>query len=378
MNLKEEIVEYTLIDERKPYDKSLFNSNNYFAVLHEYLLTLKHNLSLLNNNNNTNLITTNFYIVQRILFANKKYPFITNKYTLNLNTLNIQSKDGFENLPTFYPFSEIKSEFEQLLKYEKPIFIKHQDKKISQTNIKTELNKNSYIPKINSPVEHRPFNTNIKEKNVNNPDNENSLSESELIKQIEELQKHKEKEEENICNIEKEYDDNQKNLSNYCDNLNDEKRTMRINKEKEEEKKRIFDSDKRVYDKLKLDIQKNKIDESKIPELFSMKYPIFKFMDENNLLNNDDDYETYLCFYDEIYPPPKSTNTQEYVPHNVHYLSNEEQEKYKNIKDKHKDIIEEFLYKKNNNTEKKYPSLEEIDQLLDSSSDDLPEFDNFE
>ena len=95
----------------------------------------------------------------------------------------------------------------------------------------------------------------------------------------------------------------------------------RVEQEKEEERFRIFESDKRVYDKIKIDITKEKISENNIPELFATKYPIFKFMDLNNLLNTDNDYDTYKSLYDNI-KGQESNTKEEYIPHNVHYPKN--------------------------------------------------------
>ncbi len=185
----------------------------------------------------------------------------------------------------------------------------------------------------------------------NNPD----ISSETLIKQMDNLKKIKEKEEKRLNKIKDEYDDDMNNFSKYNWDLNDQKRFRRKEKEREEERRRIFESDKRVYAMIKQDIadEDKKIDEDNIPGLFSAKYPIFKLMDEEGLIDQDDEYDIYLELYNDLYPKKEELEYEEkqndeYVPHNYHYLNKEEQEKYK-----------------------KYPSLEEVlDQISGDDSDD--------
>jgi hypothetical protein len=190
------------------------------------------------------------------------------------------------------------------------------------------------------------------------------------LKNLKDIEKKK------LENLQYIHDDDINNFTTNNNELNDEKRFLRTDMERSEEKLRIFESDKSVYRKIKTNIEKNNLAEEKIPELFATKYPIFKFLDEQKMLNTDEVYEIYCELYDDLYPQVKHNLANTYVPHNFNYLSNSEQEKYKDAikyKDsiKYKDDIEEFIKKKN---ETQYKPLDEM--LADISDSDNCDSDN--
>jgi len=237
----------------------------------------------------------------------------------------------------------------------------------------------------------KPFNT-IISNNKNNTNNKNNIGniksnfkipddldldsdmeiESEdlenLKDQLEKLKELKNAEKSKLEELKNRHNKDTKNFSKYFNDLNDEKRFLRKEKERLEEKKRIFESDKGVYEKIKSEIEQGKVDENKIPFLFADKYPIFKFMDLNSTLYQEDDFITYTCLYDEIHKKDESEVVEDtYIPHNYHYLSKEEQEKYNNVKDNIQDDIEEFI--KNKDTQQKYKSFEEVMKDLESDEE---------
>jgi hypothetical protein len=182
------------------------------------------------------------------------------------------------------------------------------------------LNSTSILPE--KKVE--PINENNDENNENNDEN-NDENNSEISNKIELLKEQldklielKEDQLDNIDNVKDIIEQDKDKLANYYCDISTEKRILRMQKEKEEEKLRIFESDKKVYEKIKIDINKEKISEDNIPELFIKQYPILKFMDLNNLLNTDNDYDTYKSLYDEMYPKPTNKNDP-YIPHNINY-----------------------------------------------------------
>ena len=59
--------------------------------------------------------------------------------------------------------------------------------------------------------------------------------------------------------------------------------------------------------KKKKDIKENKITDENIPIMFQKQYPILKFMDMNELLDKDDDYDTYKSLYNDMYPEVEKT-----------------------------------------------------------------------
>ena len=82
---------------------------------------------------------------------------------------------------------------------------------------------------------------------------------------------------------------------------NREKRRKEMEKKKEDERVRVYNADKAVYLKLKVDIDDNKLKEDQISPFFSDKMPIFKYMDEKGMLNKQDEADVYRDLFTKLY-----------------------------------------------------------------------------
>lgn len=184
---------------------------------------------------------------------------------------------------------------------------------------------------------------------------------AEQIKQLEEL---KANEARKLKEVKKDHEKEIKKFSRFYDELNDEKRFIRVEKEKEEEKMRIYKCDKNdVYFNVKRKLMEGAI--SEVPGMFRNKFVIFQFMEENDMFDCADEYEQYCALYNEAYPPENKKQEDDYIPHNVHYLSTDEQQKFKEYLD------EDTLI----------PSFDDVMAALDEDSDEdqgFPEVDCFE
>lgn len=190
----------------------------------------------------------------------------------------------------------------------------------------------------------------------------------EILKELKKLEKDK------LEQLQSANDDDMENFSKFCNNLGDKRRELRKNMERETGRRNRFEANKEAYRKMKQHIADGKLTEDKISELFIDEYPIYKFMDEKSLLDTSDDYITFLNIYNELYnknEPENSENSENknkaYVPHNINYLNEEEQEKYKHVQENNTDLISEFV--NNHKKPKKYPSLEEVLDAIDSTED---------
>ena len=327
---------YILVNEKEP-SKWLFKSKHFHVTLHEYL-------SYLRDTSNNN-ICSSLQIWKVYLAENKKYPFIHNIYKLNKERQYLEHKFGTIFLPKIFPFNEI----------------------FQDTNNHNNNKNNSKIPsKKPVPTEEENFYKILDEtKNMLNINDEVKVKVN-CEDLLSELQKAKKIEEENVNNIKESYEKKIEEFSQSFNKLNNEKRQKNIQKHREEESKRIFQSDKDVYKKIRTNIKEGKFNEDKIPELFNKKYPIFKFMDENELLDKDDEYSLYLSFFEEIYPSKKKNNNESYIPHDINYRSKEEQDAYIRLEcNQCSDEIEDFLYKKGT-----VPPLDEILKELDQTDSD--------
>jgi hypothetical protein len=81
-------------------------------------------------------------------------------------------------------------------------------------------------------------------------------------------------------------------------NLN--KRTEKERKEKEEQNRRKYESDIKVYKKLKKEIDAKELTEEQISSMFSQTYQVIKEIDLKNELDKESAYDTYIQKMNEI------------------------------------------------------------------------------
>lgn len=239
----------------------------------------------------------------------------------------------------------------------------------------------------NEQIDENKKNEEINVLNVNLPrpmdsillkgdDNFSDISPVTLKKTIDALENLKQQEEKTLKELEQINEGDTENFSKFCNNLGDVKREFLKNQEREQERRNKFEANKSAYRKMKQHIEEGKITEKQISPLFINDYPIYKFMDDHEIMDKPDDYIVYLSLYDELYPEKKTVPVTTYVPHNIHYLSDEEQKKYLTIKNDSKNIIEEFMHSQNSTSgQKKYPSVDEILEQVDDNEFNVITFD---
>jgi hypothetical protein len=301
---------YALIDKNKLYFET-FRSKNMEKVMFEYLSLINYNLALLDKYNIKNMNHLDNIFVVKLKNSHGNYPIWENKWSYNFNDNCIYDDDKHRFIP-------VSSYLINLLK-------KINKKESITQNINNIGQQNKKVDPIMST---KDIDQNTK-KNL-----------EEKIREIENMKKIKEQEiEDSKSKLKKEME----NYSEHINKLGDEKRTLKKEKDKMEENRRIFENDKNVYFMLKSDIEKEKIKEDDISIFFKKKYPVFKFMDDQNILNKEDEYLHYKKYYNQIYETESSTvEKKEYIPHNYHYLDPNEQEKYKNS-DNNVEIVKEEI-----------------------------------
>nr|AEX63044.1 hypothetical protein mv_R842 [Moumouvirus Monve] len=123
--------------------------------------------------------------------------------------------------------------------------------------------------------------------------------------------------------------------------------------EKEDNKDLVlFKSDKNSYKLIKNDIEKGILDNKDINAFFADKFIIFKLLESRGCLNldNNDDIKTEYELFRDLYEPEENIISEKeniYVPHNYHYIS--EQEKINHAK-KYNMTLNEFEEKYVNNS----------------------------
>lgn len=160
----------------------------------------------------------------------------------------------------------------------------------------------------------------------------------------------------------------------------EKERNERVVSRNKSTKFRVFESDKKSYNQMKKDIEKGLLKKNSIHPFFVIKFDVFEIMEKRNAIKFDNDdninkeYELFdqlYSLYDENSDKESGTNCKNstggtngtedtksnnsniinvFVPHNYHYLSNED--KIKHAK-KYKLTKEEFEEKYINMTNQK-------------------------
>lgn len=127
--------------------------------------------------------------------------------------------------------------------------------------------------------------------------------ETEIEANIEQLKALKRQLEENLIDVKRSIEIDTDNLANYECNLRFERQQAKKEQEKYEQSVRIYEADINVYRKIKQKIDEGKITEEDVPILFEAKYPIYKFMDAENLLTDENGYTIFTVLYNSCFPP---------------------------------------------------------------------------
>ena len=171
-----------------------------------------------------------------------------------------------------------------------PIGIYHiKNKELYFNNNKIQLD--GFIQKwfSNTPTENNASELNLFIP-VNTFDNTESASidMDKYLENIRQLEENTKLYEEKLEDMKDNIQNKQEEFKNKKDKFNKEKRIF--DKEKEEwiQFKTKLETDKRVYFIIKEQIDSGELTEESIPILFQDKYPIFKNLDDNNLLDRND------------------------------------------------------------------------------------------
>jgi hypothetical protein len=119
--------------------------------------------------------------------------------------------------------------------------------------------------------------------------------------------------------LEEEIEDDEDLIDLANKNLNDELFEQRVHEQNEKKKKMheeenfsVFCSNISTYMKMRLKIENGKKEENCVPILFRDKYSVYKFMDENNLINlrDEDPYnrKIEMILFDQLYKIIESYN----------------------------------------------------------------------
>lgn len=370
---------YYLTDSNNPIN-TLFCCDKLDTIINEFLFHIGNIFDSFIMNNITlhidGINISNFKIVEAI---DSKFgmPCILNIYELNIKTMYFQTLNvgnSVIHIPQHLHF--IKNNVQDKLN------------KIT-SNVTIKLARNNIINN-NSGKQIHNFNDGHLVKKLDELDNLDCVNIENIEKTMNELLLMKNQEKQRLEEIQKELEQRTEILEEKINGFGDRKRDLNKENEREQNRRNKFVANKEAYFRIKKDIHEGKFNEANIPELFEKEYVIYKFMDDENLLNDDDEYMIFTHLYDELNESVEPQTKPQYIPHNINYLNDAEKEKYLNANvSVAPDIVESFIehrcsgeYAKSNDkikpneqnqssdtcvSEKKYPSLDNILKIVDDT-----------
>ena len=145
----------------------------------------------------------------------------------------------------------------------------------SNTDVKEKSELNVFIP------------FSIEETNINK-----KLSLEELQLKIKRLEEEANNNNEKLEEIKEVCDNVEEEFNQKKEEFDEEKKNFEKEKENVYQLKNKLEADKRVYFIVKEQLESGELTEDSIPILFLDKYPIFKYLDENNLITDNDTITT--------------------------------------------------------------------------------------
>ena len=296
---------YVLINKNVLYFEQ-YSSKDLSDVIHEYLAILCEYVHLVKscggNPENSDYLNNIFVVKKEKINSNS--PCWTKKWSYNFSTQDI---DG---------------------QYMKTNVIQEQLSKLCQS---LTIPKKSPIVVLKTNNTHT-ITPNKKIENIQLPNNankkiENDLSLDDISKKIKELEEQKQLEAKELDELRRTQKEKDELVASVNSELSYQKNKIKIEKERLEEKKRVFECDKGIYIKIKQEIANEKIQENQVPLLFATKYPIFKIMDEKDELDKENDFSVYLDYCESLKEPIQNAK-KIFIPHNINYLPEGERKKF--------------------------------------------------
>jgi hypothetical protein len=140
-------------------------------------------------------------------------------------------------------------------------------------------------------------------------DENKKLSLNELQEKIKKLEEEANLNNEKLDEIKELCENKEENFNEIKEQFDKEKKDFEKEKEYQYQLKNKLEADKRVYFIIKEQLESGELTESSIPVLFVDKYPIFKQLDDNNLISDDNTISTdEINNYLQIAPNYKINN----------------------------------------------------------------------
>ena len=327
--------------------KHTFSTTNYHLALHEYLSLIHHMLCILVSNKITisiNSIHTDnysFIIKAKNHKGNKIYPYVTDRYTIDLSNMVLKSSSGNKVvIPDVAPFDELKRIIMHNLKslaINEPRFIKL----IDEAELKKTVDDVINMQKINSDTEqinniNKPI-VSISNNIIAHSATKKSTGITTTLPSTQELAnliRLKEAKTEELDDVKQQHDSK---LEKYSE-ITKEKKLTALEKERQEDAYKKFVANKQAYKKMigAYNNSNKEFNIDAIPDFLIREFDILQTMDEMHILDTDDEYILFKELYNDAYSDLKNTSNSNdiksaFIPHNINYLPEKEQKQYPSI-----------------------------------------------
>lgn len=193
-----------------------------------------------------------------------------------------------------------------------------------------------------------------------------------LLDVVDLLEAQKNESKDRLTKIKKNLEFDQDNLCEFNYEASMIKHDIERIKDRSEMEKRVFESEKNfTYPKIKDDIVKGRSDPCDIPDMFIKKYPVYEYMDKNNLLDKDDAFEIYQSLYYEIHGDSEEEENNEnnnidddYLKYKTEYYKYLDEES--KIQKKNNKPLEDIL----NELDKQEAELDSKNEYFDTTNED--------
>ena len=172
---------------------------------------------------------------------------------------------------------------------------------IIETNTKQELN--IFIPNNIFKEEETVIESDIQNNILKEEEIDIQVSKEELLKRINDLENQESSINNTIDQLKEDIQESEDYIISNNNNNNKIEEQIKKIKNKNEEFKSRFDANNKVYEEIKFKINDNEMD---IPDIFQYDYEIFKYLEDNNII----DYDEKLKIFKDKLPQNINYNTK--------------------------------------------------------------------
>jgi len=264
--------------------------------------------------------------------GNKKNS-ITSGYDFlkNRKSIKIENPEVKEEIPKNRLIPDVLEEQKRMEKEQKRM--EKENLKDSNLEIASSYSSLDSVSDLSSDIEDFEDNNSVSSEfldselvNIEDPE--------QLLEMVEELKKAKDLSKDSLKELKKKLKKDSLNLSEYNFQVTKIRHDLEREKERLRSEENVFESERRfTYPKIKHHIESGESSKEDIPDMFLDKYPIFEYMEENDLLFNENAFEIYKSLYRDLHGDSEEEELkekEEYVPHNINYMNNEEKMKFIN------------------------------------------------